>query len=152
MIDLIDDDPDGVRDFDEPEPDWANCPMLPRSDMFALIERQKALGGRAVNLFRNALKGQPRSDLLDHYLVPHLYHPGSHYIYTTPDPDRIKFKNWRPDLIFRSVNKFRGGEAVHYIFSSAEENWSSQPSRLVGILSIREGRFHCTHERFLLYP
>jgi hypothetical protein len=61
VIDLIDDDPDGVRDFAEPEPDWANCPMLPRRDMLAVIERHKALNGRAVNLFRK--KGQARSDL-----------------------------------------------------------------------------------------
>jgi hypothetical protein len=66
VIEPIDDNPDGADDFCEPELNCADCPMLPRSDMFALIERQKALGGRTVNLFRNALKGQPRSDLLEY--------------------------------------------------------------------------------------
>jgi hypothetical protein len=50
VIEPIDDNPDGADDFCEPELNWADCPMLPRSDMFALIERQKALGGRTVNL------------------------------------------------------------------------------------------------------
>src|SRR5260370_27464696 len=94
----IDDDPDGAREFDEPELNWADCPMLPRGDMLAVIERYKDLDGRAVNLFRNALQRKPRSDLFEHYLGPHLYHPGSHYIYTTPDPDRFRFTNWRPEI------------------------------------------------------
>ena len=62
MIDAIDDDPDGADDFAEPEMNWADCPMLPRSDMLAVIERHRVLDGRAVNLFRK--KGQARSDRL----------------------------------------------------------------------------------------
>jgi hypothetical protein len=73
VIEPIDDNPDGSCDFGEPELSWADCPMLPRSEMLAVIERQKALG-------------------------PNLYHPGSHYIYTTPDPDRFRFTNWRPEI------------------------------------------------------
>jgi hypothetical protein len=85
VIDPIDDDPDGACDFEEPGPSWAECPMLPRSDMLAVIERHKALDRRAVNLFRNALKGQPRSDLFEYYLGPNLYHP-LHLHDTRPRP------------------------------------------------------------------
>jgi hypothetical protein len=94
VIASFDDDLDSARDFDEPEPgpSWFDCPMLPCRDMLAVIERRKDLDRRAVNLFRNALEGKPRSDLLDQYLGPHLYLPGSHYIYTTPDPSRITHK------------------------------------------------------------
>src|SRR5690242_13737752 len=94
------DERNSTRDFDEPEPgpSWFDCPMLPRRDMLAVIERRKDLDGRAVNLFRNALKRQPRSGLLEHYIGPNFYHPGSHYIYTSPDPSRIKHKNWRPEI------------------------------------------------------
>jgi hypothetical protein len=98
VIDLTDDDPDGACDFAEPELNWADCPMLPRSDMLTVIERHTKLDARAVNLFRNALLRKPRSDLFEHYIGPNLYHPGSHYIYTTPDPDRFRFTNWRPEI------------------------------------------------------
>ena len=68
MIDSIGDGLDDSPDVPESEgPSWFACPILPRSDMLAVIERHKALDGRAVNLFRNALKGQPRSDLFEHY-------------------------------------------------------------------------------------
>jgi hypothetical protein len=77
--------------------------MLSRGDMLAVIERQKDLDGRAVNLFKNALQREPRSDLLTHYIGPHLYHPGSHYIYTTPDPSRYRFKNWRPEITAAAI-------------------------------------------------
>src|SRR6201998_2787230 len=98
MIDPIEDDPHDTGDVGEPDLSWADCPMLPRGDMLAVIERKRDLDGRAVNLFRNALKGQPRSDLFEHYIGPNLYHPGSHYMYTTPDPDRFRFTNWRPEI------------------------------------------------------
>jgi hypothetical protein len=99
VIDPIDDGLDDSPDVPESEgPSWFACPMLPRSDMLAVIERHRVLDGRAVNLFRNALQRKPRSDLFEHYLGPHLYHPGSHYIYTTPDPDRFRFTNWRPEI------------------------------------------------------
>jgi hypothetical protein len=99
VIDAIDDGLDDSPDVPEPEgPSWFACPMLPRSDMLAVIERYEKLDGRAVNLFRNALQRKPRSDLFEHYLGPNLYHPGSHYIYTTPDPDRFRFTNWRPEI------------------------------------------------------
>ncbi len=95
MIDAIEDGPDDRCDVDEPGPSWFDCPMLPRGDMLAVIERRKDLNGRGINLFRNALKGQPRSDLFEHFLGPNLFSPGSHHMYTTPDPSRIWFKNWR---------------------------------------------------------
>ena len=101
MIEPIDEedaeDIDNV-DVGEPGPSWFACPMLPRGDMLAVIERHKDLDGRAVNLFKNALQREPRSDLFRHYIGPHLYHPGSHYIYTTPDPSRYRHKNWRPEM------------------------------------------------------
>jgi energy-coupling factor transporter ATP-binding protein EcfA2 len=102
-MDPIDEDRDDPGDIGQPDPSWADCPILPRSDILAVIERRKDLDGRTINLLRNALKGQPRSDLLEHYLGPHLYHPGSHYMYTTPDPDRIKFKNWRPEITAMAI-------------------------------------------------
>jgi hypothetical protein len=71
VIEPIGDNPDGTCDFDETELNWADCPVLPRSDMLAVIERHKALNGRAVNLFTK--KGQPRSDLLEYQIGPHLY-------------------------------------------------------------------------------
>jgi hypothetical protein len=98
VIDLIGDDRDEPGDVGEPDPSWFDYPMLPRSEMLTIIERKKDLDGRAVNLFRNALQRPPRSGLFEHYLGPHLYHPDSHYIYTTPDPSRIKHKNWRPEI------------------------------------------------------
>ena len=66
--------------------------------MLEVIQGRGKLDGRAVNLFRNALQGQPRSDLFEHYLGPNLYQPGSHYIYTNPDHDRVRHKNWRPEI------------------------------------------------------
>jgi hypothetical protein len=56
VIAPIDDDSDGARDFDGPAPElrWADCPMLPRGEMLAIIERNKDLDDRAVNPFRNA--------------------------------------------------------------------------------------------------
>jgi hypothetical protein len=77
--------------------------MLSRVHMLAVIEEDKHLDGRAVNLFRNALQRRPQSDLLKHYIEPHLYHPGSYYMYTTPEPDRVRFKNWRPEITARAV-------------------------------------------------
>jgi len=99
MIDAIDDGPDDRCDVGEPGSSWADCPMLPRGDMLAVIERRKDLNGRGINLFRNALKGQPRSDLFEHFLGPNLFSPGSHHMYTTPDPSRIWFKNWRSAVL-----------------------------------------------------
>ena len=92
MIDAIDDGPDDRCDVGKPGPSWFDCPMLPRGDMLAVIERRKDLNGRGINLFRNALKGQPQSGLLEHYIGPNLYHPGVHYMYTTPEPSRSNFK------------------------------------------------------------
>src|SRR5215472_11499493 len=98
MMYPIEDDSDDFADVAEPEPSWADCPILLRSDMLAVIQERGNLDGRGVNLFRNALQRPPQSDLWKHYIGPHLYHPGSHYIYTSPDPDRIKYKNWRPEI------------------------------------------------------
>jgi hypothetical protein len=100
VIDSIEDDPEveTSEEADEPDLNWFECPMLPRSNMLAVIERNRELDGRSVNLFRNALAREPRSDLFRHYVGPNLYHPGSHYIYTTPDPSRYRFKNWRPEI------------------------------------------------------
>src|SRR6266446_484344 len=99
MIDPVDDD----SDEREPDRDWFACPMMPRAEMLAMIERHKDLDGRGINLFKNALGREPRSDLLRHYVAPNLYHPGSHYIYTTPDPSRYRFKNWRPELTAAAI-------------------------------------------------
>jgi hypothetical protein len=107
-------DPDDIDDNDELSAEaehnerdlkWHECPMLPRAEMLAIIEKcgPNSLGGEAVNLFVNALKREPRSDLLRHYVGPNLYHPGSHYIYTTPDPGQYGFKNWRPELTAKAI-------------------------------------------------
>lgn len=103
MIVSIDDHLDDLGAVAEPGPSWFDCPVLPRSDMLAVIERHKDLDGRAVNLFRNALQRPPRSGLFEHYLGPNLYHPGDYYIYTSPDPNRIKFTNWRPEITALAV-------------------------------------------------
>src|ERR1700761_4326451 len=87
-----------IIEYDVPNLNWFECTMLPRGDMLAIIQQHKDLDGRSVNLFRNALERKRRSDLLDHYVRPPLYHPGSHYIYTTPDPSRFRYKNWRPEV------------------------------------------------------
>jgi hypothetical protein len=96
-------EPHDIVYHDIPALDWFDCPMLSRGDMLRVIERQKDLDGRAVNLFRNALVREPRSDLFRHYIGPHLYHPGSHYIYTTPDPSRFGCTNWRPDVTAAAI-------------------------------------------------
>ena len=92
-----------IVEHDVPHLDWFECPMMSRGEMLAVIERQKDLDGRAVNLFRNALVREPRSDLFRYYIGPHLYHPGSHYIYTTPDPSRFRFKDWRPEVTAAAI-------------------------------------------------
>jgi hypothetical protein len=96
-------EPHDTREPDGPDLDWFDSPMLPRSDMLAVIERHKVLDGRGINLFRNALERQPRSDLLDQYIGPSLYQPGSHYIYTTPDPNRYRYKNWHPEVTAAAI-------------------------------------------------
>jgi hypothetical protein len=96
-------EPQNTVEHDEPDLDWFACPTLPRGDMLAVIERRKDLDGRSVNLFRNALEREPRSDLFRHYVGPNLYHPGSHYIYTTPDPSRYRYKNWRPEMTATAI-------------------------------------------------
>ena len=103
MIDPIDDDPEDTGDITTPDLSWPDCPMLPRRDMLAVIERHKDLDGRAVNLFRNALQRPQKSDLFKHYIGPNLYHPGSHYIYTNPDHDRVRHKNWRPEITAKAL-------------------------------------------------
>ena len=99
MIASFDDELSDSGDVAESHgPSWADSRILSRTAMLAVIERHKVLDGRAVNLFKNALTREPRSDLFRHYIGPHLYHPGSHYIYTTPEPNQIKFRNWRPEI------------------------------------------------------
>jgi hypothetical protein len=98
VTDPIEDDLDDFADIAEPEPNWFQYPILSRSEMLASIQERGNLDGRAVNLFRNALQRPKKSDLLTHYVGLNLYHPGSHYIYTTPDPDRVRHKNWRPEI------------------------------------------------------
>jgi hypothetical protein len=39
--------------------------MLPRRDMLGIIERNKDLDGRPVNLFRTAFQGKPGSGLFE---------------------------------------------------------------------------------------
>ena len=93
-------DVENTGECDEEHLNWYDCPVLPRRDMLTAIVKCKGnvLGGEAINLYRIALTQQPRSGLLTHYVEPNLYHPGSHYIYTTPDPSRFGYKNWRPEI------------------------------------------------------
>src|SRR5271167_1527202 len=101
--DEFEDEPQDFFELDEPDLDWFDCPILPRSDMLAVVERCRLLDGRGINLFGNALKLPPRSGLLDRYIGPSLYQPGSHYIYTTPDPSRYRYKNWRPEVTAAAI-------------------------------------------------
>jgi hypothetical protein len=48
-------EPQNIVEHDEPDLDWFACPMLPRGDMLAVIERHRELDGRSVNLFRKRL-------------------------------------------------------------------------------------------------
>jgi hypothetical protein len=50
-MDPIDDDPEDTGEIAASDLSWTDCPMLPRRDMLAGIERRKDLDGRAVNLF-----------------------------------------------------------------------------------------------------
>lgn len=97
-------EPHDIVEPDGPDLEWFDCPILPRSDMLAVVERCKKLDGRSINLFRNALVRPPRSDLFQHYIGPNLYHPGSHYVFTTPDPSLYRFKNWRPEVTAAAVD------------------------------------------------
>src|SRR5438128_1612685 len=65
------------------------------TEMLAAIKRGGALDGKSVNLF-SSLERRPRSELVDLYLQEHLYRPGSHYVYVTPDPARYGYRYWRP--------------------------------------------------------
>ena len=103
MIDPIEGGLDDFADIAEPEPSWFECPILSRCEMLAVIQKRGILDGRAVNLFRNALQRPPKTDLLTHYMELHFYQPGSHYMYTTPDPERVKYKNWRPEITALAV-------------------------------------------------
>src|SRR5437762_767470 len=102
MINVMESEPfDNPADFD-----WFASPRLSRSEMLKAIQRCTGLDGRGVQLFRNALECRPRSGLLEHYIGPNLYQPGAYYIYTTPDPNRYRFKNWRPDVTaFAAANQ-----------------------------------------------
>src|SRR5215472_3876785 len=100
----IEDDLDDFADLAEADgPSWAHSPILSRSEMLRVIEERGNLDRRGVNLFRNGLQRPPQSDLLKHYIGLHLYQPGSHYMYTTPDPDRVRHKNWRPEITALAV-------------------------------------------------
>ena len=92
-------------DFEEDAADRTGSRVRcsPEGRCLPAIGRRSELDGRAVNLFENALTLRPRSGLLDHYIAPHLYPPGSHYIYTTPDPERYRFKNWHPQVTAAAV-------------------------------------------------
>ena len=57
-----------IVEHEVPRLDWFECPMMSRGNMLAVIERQKDLDGRAVNLFKNALVREPRSDLVVSWL------------------------------------------------------------------------------------
>jgi hypothetical protein len=91
-------DHDDLVDHNPPDLNWFECPIMPRGDMLAIIENRSNLDRRGINLFRNFLIREPWSDLFYEYIGPNLYHPGSHYIYTTPDPSRFRYTNWRPDV------------------------------------------------------
>jgi hypothetical protein len=85
-----------VEEFPEvQEPDWSDCPILHRAEMFEEIKRRGALDGRSLNLF-SALTRPRRSGLVDHYVYQNLYRPGSHYMYVTPDAEQYRYGYWRP--------------------------------------------------------
>lgn len=92
-----------IDEADDRRASWADAPILARAEMLVTIAGHKAVDGRGINLFRNALSREPRSDLLRYYVGPNFYHPGSHYIYTTPDPSRYRFKNWRPEITAKAI-------------------------------------------------
>jgi hypothetical protein len=47
-------------DVGEPEASWADCSVLPRVEILAAIERNRDLGGRALNLFKGGSERKPR--------------------------------------------------------------------------------------------
>lgn len=86
----------GPEFYDEPaDPrlDWAKSPVLGRQETLAIIEKNRNLDGRGINLFRTALTRVPKSGLISHYVEPHLIQPGAYYIYTTPEPTLFKYAN-----------------------------------------------------------
>src|SRR4051794_23338509 len=95
----IEDDYWDARDVEEfpkvQEPDWFDCPILRRPEMFEEIKRHRALEGRSLNVF-SALTRPRRSGLSERYLGEHLYQPGSHYMYVTPDTTDYRYPYWRP--------------------------------------------------------
>ena len=50
--------------------------------MLAVIERHKAVNGRGDESVQECFQRKLRLDLLEHYIEPHLYNPGSCYVYT----------------------------------------------------------------------
>src|SRR5215217_6172838 len=88
---------DDSREIEPPvqEPDWVDCPILGRMEMFEGIKRCEALDGRSVNLF-SALTRPRHSGLAELYLGEHLYRPGSHYVYVTPDVECYSYRYWQP--------------------------------------------------------
>jgi hypothetical protein len=99
MSDLIEDDYGAALDVEElpevEEPDWFDCRILDRAEMFDMIKRHGALDSRSLNLF-SVLNRAMRSGLVEHYVFHNLYRPGSHYIYVTPDAKQYRYGCWRP--------------------------------------------------------
>src|SRR5437764_14933843 len=89
------DEPECSFDQWSPGLGWFDCPILDPADMLARIKGRKSLDGRSINLF-SALERPRASGLVQLYLRDNLYQPGSHYIYTTPDPVHFRYKSYRP--------------------------------------------------------
>lgn len=90
--------------FGADPPDWFDCPMLSRTEMFEKIKGGGALDGQSLNLF-SVLTRSPRSGLFDSYLEENFYQPGSYYIYTTPDVERYRYAHWQPVMTREVVER-----------------------------------------------
>jgi hypothetical protein len=77
--------------------------ILPSDTLLeCLKERVYDLGGQGVNLFRNAVS-KSKSDLLDHYIRPHLLRQGHSYIYIAEDKGKTGRKNYDPGNTLAAV-------------------------------------------------
>jgi hypothetical protein len=77
--------------------------ILPSDTLLeCLKERVYDLGGQGINLFRNAV-GKSKSDLLDHYIRPHLLRQGHSYIYIAEDKGKTGRKNYDPGNTLAAV-------------------------------------------------
>jgi hypothetical protein len=70
--------------------------MLPSDTLLGCLkEHAYDLGGQGVNLFHNAV-AKSKSDLLDHYVRPHLLRQGHSYIYLAEEKGKTGHRNYDP--------------------------------------------------------